>query len=55
MIRTIFLAHNQHKQKRKLHDVTIAHEIDEKQRKAFQHVEKEFGSLFHREDAPTDE
>jgi carbamate kinase len=54
MVWTLFFTYNQNKQKKKLHDITIAHETDQKQRKAFQHVEKEFGSLFQREEAETE-
>lgn len=50
MLWTLFLARYHHKQKRKSHDVTIAHEIEERKRQAFAHVEKEYGSLFHEDD-----
>lgn len=30
--------------------MTIAHEIEERKRQAFEHVEKEYGSLFHEDD-----
>ena len=30
--------------------MTIAHEIEERKRQAFAHVEKEYGSLFHEDD-----
>lgn len=46
LIWNLLLARYEHNQKRSSHEVTIAHEHDERTKDAFKHVEKEFGALF---------
>ena len=50
LVRNILLARYEHNQKRNSHEVTIAHEHEERSKDAFKHVEKEFGALFGHEE-----